>query len=237
MRFRSLASSSAGNSYELEMAGCQLILEAGISASRIMAGFNFDLSRVQGVLVTHEHGDHACGVKELLHLGRQVYTSEGTARALRIQDHHGVRVVRPRSPFQLGRLTCWGIPVIHDALEPLGFLIQSPAPQLERALFITDSSWAPVKLKGVTHLLIECNFQEDRLEAAVARGSTPPAARTRIMASHMGLQGLLRFLAMMDTSRLQEVWILHTSAAHGDPERVKREVRAATGAAVYVCAK
>lgn len=52
---RCLSSSSSGNCYLLESKTECLVLEAGISFKEAKKALNFNISKVKGVLVSHEH--------------------------------------------------------------------------------------------------------------------------------------------------------------------------------------
>ena len=60
-----LGSGSKGNSYAVDDGRSVLLLEAGLPASKITAGYRELLPRVVGCLITHEHMDHARGAAEL----------------------------------------------------------------------------------------------------------------------------------------------------------------------------
>ena len=77
-------SSSAGNNYLLADGNSSLMLEAGLKPKDIMKqGINF--SNIQGLLVTHEHGDHSKYINDILLAGRfDVWASRGTLEALGI---------------------------------------------------------------------------------------------------------------------------------------------------------
>lgn len=64
-----LASGSTGNAYAVDDGESALLLEAGLPAKRILSGFLPLLPRVAGCLITHEHGDHACGAVGLAGAG------------------------------------------------------------------------------------------------------------------------------------------------------------------------
>jgi len=50
---------SSGNCYLLTVNDQTLVIEAGINFTKVKKALSFDLSGVVGVLVSHEHGDHA----------------------------------------------------------------------------------------------------------------------------------------------------------------------------------
>ncbi|MZK62262.1 MBL fold metallo-hydrolase, partial [Clostridium beijerinckii] len=73
-----LASGSTGNCYIVQAGDEILLLECGINFKNIKQGLGFDLSKVKGCLVTHEHKDHSKAINEVMKAGIDVYMSEGT---------------------------------------------------------------------------------------------------------------------------------------------------------------
>ena len=68
MQVSVLASGSKGNAVYVEMDGVRLLLDAGISATRIKKGLaaeGIDAASLDGVLITHEHRDHIAGLVTL----------------------------------------------------------------------------------------------------------------------------------------------------------------------------
>ena len=82
MRFESLASSSSGNAYSVSDQDTRILLECGVSHSKLQKLSGFKLSEFQACLVSHEHKDHAKSVADLISRGMEVYMSQGTAEAL-----------------------------------------------------------------------------------------------------------------------------------------------------------
>ena len=71
MRFEALASSSAGNAYVVSDRETRILLECGISHSKLQKLSGFKLSEFAACLVTHEHKDHA--KRQRLQIGGMVY--------------------------------------------------------------------------------------------------------------------------------------------------------------------
>lgn len=55
MFLKVIGSSSHGNSYILESKTGSLLLECGIQFKKIQKAVNFDLSKLRGCLISHEH--------------------------------------------------------------------------------------------------------------------------------------------------------------------------------------
>ena len=232
MDIRVLASGSAGNCYCVSDGSTSLLLECGISVKQIRRGLGFGLTNVAACLVSHEHQDHAKAVADVLRAGVEVYTSPGTIKALGL-EHHRLRPVRAKETFKVGTWTVRAFETQHDAQEPLGFLLHSRASN-ERLLYATDTYYIRYKFPGLTHIMVECNYAADILEANVKRGSVPEVLKKRLLTSHFSLDNVKEFLQANDLSKVQEIWLLHLSDGNSDEERFKQEVMQLTGKPTYI---
>ena len=232
MDIKVLASGSAGNCYRVSDGSTSLLLECGISVKQIRRGLGFGLTNVAACLVSHEHQDHAKAVADVLRAGVEVYTSPGTIKALGL-EHHRLRPVRAKETFKVGTWTVRAFETQHDAQEPLGFLLHSRTSN-ERLLYATDTYYIRYKFPGLTHIMVECNYAADILEANVKRGSVPEVLKKRLLTSHFSLDNVKEFLKANDLSQVREIWLLHLSDGNSDAERFKREVQALTGRPVYI---
>ena len=93
MRFAVLGSGSGGNATVVEAGGMRLLVDAGLSAKQLvtrMRSVGIDPAQLDGVLLTHEHGDHVRGLKVLLkQFNLPVYTTPATARIVKEQGIEG----------------------------------------------------------------------------------------------------------------------------------------------------
>ncbi|MDO7908461.1 MBL fold metallo-hydrolase [Paenibacillus sp. JX-17] len=234
IEIRSLGSSSAGNVYRVTDGKTPLLLEAGLKYKSIQQALAFKLSEIAGCLVSHEHGDHSVAIKDLMKAGMNIYTSQGTADALNILGHR-LRPVAAQTPFQIGTWTILPFDVQHDAAEPLGFLLANTAG--DKLLFATDTYYLKYKFKGLTHIMIECNYSTDILYRNVAAGYIPAVLKGRVMKSHFSLENVKEFLKANDLHRVQEIHLLHLSDGNSDEARFKREIMALTGKPVFVAGR
>lgn len=225
-----LASSSSGNCYAVTDGATPLLLECGIRFKDIQAGTGHRVTSMAGCLVSHEHGDHAKAVSDVARAGVDVYASQGTIDALGV-THHRLRPIRAHHKFQLGSWTVLPFDIIHDAAEPLGFLLVSEA---GKVLYLTDTAYCPYRFNGLTHLLIEANYSLDIIRQNVAAGSIPLSHKNRVIRSHMSIERVLDMLRANDLSRVREIWLLHMSAQSGDEAAFRRRVQEATGKPTFV---
>ncbi|PPA70070.1 MBL fold metallo-hydrolase [Jeotgalibacillus proteolyticus] len=226
-----LGSSSKGNAYRISDGRTSLLLEAGIKFRDIQRKLDFKTSDLAGCLISHEHGDHRSGLKDVLRAGIDVYMSPGTAEAIGI-DHHRVNKVENKKPFKIGTWTVMPFDVQHDVSEPFGFLLQNQAG--EKLLFATDTYYIRYKFQNLTHIMIETNYSMNILKENIAAGRVPSIMRKRLMQSHFSLEHALDFFKANDLSKVQEIWLLHLSDNNSDEEFFKREVQKVTGKIVKI---
>lgn len=231
IEIKTLATGSKGNCYWVSDGTTPLLLEAGINFRDIRIALDFKTRDLAGCLVTHEHGDHSKCVKDIAKAGIDVYMSHGTADALNI-DNHRIKRVKAKESFQLGTWKIMPFEVEHDVSEPMGFLLANKSG--DKLLFATDTYYIRYKFKGLTHLLIECNYSKKILDENIAAGIVPKVMRKRLIQSHMSLENLKDMLAANDLSKVQEIHLLHLSDSNSDEALFKREIQELTGKVVYV---
>lgn len=232
-----LASGSSGNAYAVDDGESVLLLEAGIPAKKILSGFLPLLPRVAGCLITHEHGDHACGAVGLAGRGIDLYATAGTFASVPGDvPAHRRRDAQKGVQFRLGSWIVLPFETEHDAAEPVGFLLYSLAAQ-EKLLFATDTYYIPNTFRGLNVVMVECNYSRDLLEENIKAGRIPRLLKNRLLRSHFSLDNVKTFLAANDLSDCRRIYLLHLSGGNSDPERFKREIQELTGIVTAVCGK
>src|SRR6266540_2036162 len=82
-----LGSGSAGNSALVATEHCKILIDGGLSARQLvlrLAQCGVMPSQLDGILLTHEHGDHVCGLEVLCRkLEVPIYCNALTAEAIR----------------------------------------------------------------------------------------------------------------------------------------------------------
>ena len=206
MRFEALASSSSGNAYIVSDQDTRILLECGVSHSKLQKLSGFKLSEFQACLVSHEHKDHAKSVADLISRGMEVYMSQGTAEAL---ETDGVTLIENMEQFNVGSLDIVPFTTFHDAAEPLGFLVKSRVDG-DVLAFATDTVNLRYKFPGLNILAIEANYDKQILERCER---IPEKVRYRITNAHMEIDTLCDYLRSLDLSQCREIHLLHLSDA------------------------
>ncbi len=228
---KTIASGSKGNCYKISDGTTTIMIECGIRFRKIQEAFNFELSKVSGCLISHEHQDHCRSVKKIMGMGINCYMSQGTAAALTLAGHR-LKTVKPLKPFVVGSFTILPFPTQHDCAEPFGYLLQSE--KGGKLLFITDSYFCKYKFKGVNYYMIECNYSVEILKENIASGIVPEAIRNRIVKSHFELENVKEFFRANDMTQCREIYLIHLSENNADPNFFKSEIQAVAGKPVYV---
>ena len=228
MKLKVLGSSSHGNCYILSTPTGSLILDVGLQWRVIQKGLGFDLSKVVGVVLSHEHKDHSKAVPDLLKAGIDLYLSKQTKQAVGANESHRAITIEPLKQFTAGNFTVLGFPTEHDCEGSLGFLIQHK-PTGEKLLFLTDSFYCKYKFKGLNYIMIECNYIKETLDANIEAGLINEAMKPRLLQSHFSLENVKKFLQANDLSQCRKIVLLHLSYSNSDATRMIREITELTG--------
>lgn len=228
MKIKVLASGSTGNATVISDGITSLLLDAGISIDKLQQLTNYNISKIDGCLITHEHKDHSEAIEDLQMYGISVFASLGTQTKCNIKT----KTIKALNEFEIGTFKVLPFDLEHDAEEPLGFLLHSKVTD-EKVLYATDTKFIRYKFKGLTHIIIECNYDDETLREKTSDPKYAMERGGRVYRSHMGLNTLLKFLQATDRSRLRQIHLIHMSKTSCDQNKAKRAVQALTGVEVY----
>ena len=230
IKIKTLASGSTGNAYRLTDGKTSLLVECGIPIREIKEGLNFRLSEIDGCLISHSHLDHSKSFKNILRAGIPVFTGIETIKTIDTVSEHKIHGITPLKQFKIGTFTIIGFPLVHD-VPNLGFLIASGK---EKLCFITDTAYCGYRFNGLTHIMVECNYQDDVLQQNVDKGICSVSLKNRIIETHSSLKQTIGFLQANDLSEVKEIHLIHLSDRNSDAEFMRNEVIKETGKPVYI---
>ena len=224
-----LGSSSKGNCYILDNGNEALILEAGVGLKSVKEALGFNVRKVVGCCVTHQHNDHSGHIK---HFVGQFHTLalQCVWEAKGIRDSRAVSIAAGRS-YQMGNFLIMPFNVEHD-VPCVGYLIHHPSMGL--VLFATDTCTLDYTIPGLNHVLIECNYSVEALRQAIEDGRTDQSQVARLAKSHLEFASTKAFLNRNDLSKVAEVVLIHLSGNNADRGRFVSEIEALTGKPTYV---
>ena len=206
----------------------RVLLDCGLNltdSERRLARLGLAPRDIDGMLVTHEHGDHAHGVFDFAAAHDiVVYLTYGTMLAMKAEGKviEGVRMVfvNGRQSEALGAMQVIPFTVPHDAREPVQFVLSDG----ERKLGVLTDIGAPTAhvtqmLSGLDALVLECNYDRDMLWS----GSYPKWLKQRIAGpfGHLDNEDSARLLGALDCSKLKHIVGAHLSQQNNKPQIVR----------------
>lgn len=235
MKIEVIASGSTGNCYKVSNENTTLLIECGIPYKRIQEALNFKVTDIDGVLVSHEHGDHSKACKDLIKAGVDLYMTKGTKEALKL-DSHRVKTFEESNDktyrwFEIGSLKIKPFKSIHDAKEPANFYILNKRTD-ERLLFITDTMYVEGRFNIIDYLMVEVNYVRETINN---NSKIDPVLRKRIKENHMSLETAVDFLKKCNLSRLKKIYVLHLSDHNSNAEFIKESLQELTGVSIEIC--
>lgn len=232
MKLKVVGTGSSGNCYILENDNESLIIECGVHFKEIKKALNFNFSKVVGCIVTHEHGDHAVGVAEVMAAGINVYATYGTHKVRGSAINHRAKVCKSKEQFQIGNFRVIPFDVKHDAAEPVGFFINHP--DTGNTLFLTDSVYSPYTFKNLNNIIIEANYSKAIIDEKYGAESGKEFLRNRVLRSHFSIENCQQMLAANDLSAVNNIVLIHLSNTNSHEVDFQKAVHDQTGKTVTV---
>ncbi len=185
MKLTVLGSGSTGNAVLIVAGETRVLVDAGLSAKEIvrrLALVGEDVHSLDAVLVTHEHGDHAGGLRVLLRtVDCPVYISGKTcdayiserfklatdeprkrARALQNRVEH----IESSRDFRIGEIDFHPFTIPHDAADNFGFTAMHQGVKIATLMdFGHMTTLITEQLRGCAAIVIESNHSRDMLKA------------------------------------------------------------------------
>ncbi len=230
VQFTILGSGSGGNCAYLEAGDTRVLIDAGFSGRQIrqrLATIGRAPEGLDGILITHEHSDHIQGLTQLAaKLGIPLYCNRLTHEAVEgiLETRFACQLFQTGATFDLGNLQVETFSVPHDACDPVGFLIRTPAGNIG---FLTDLGHATKlvlqRVRPANVLVLETNHDLRLLQEDTRR---PWSIKQRILSRH----GHLSNAAAADAAEqivsgdLRQLYLGHLSRDCNRPELAYRTV-------------
>ncbi|MEM7790888.1 MAG: MBL fold metallo-hydrolase [Verrucomicrobiota bacterium] len=225
--FQILGSSSCGNCALLSTGYSKILIDAGFSAKRIcelLEGIGESIDSIDAVFLTHEHSDHAQGIRGLAKRSDlPIFANRDTADAVqaKLSKRANWRIFQTGTEFKFRDLEVRSFTLPHDAYDPVGFrfcwgmegdLFTPP----ESLAWVTDLGYVPQHVRehicSVKTLVIEANYDEKLLDQDEKR---PWSTKQRIRGrhGHLSNEAVFSFLNSLESieNRLQKVYLAHLS--------------------------
>ena len=244
MELCSIASGSSGNCIYVGTDATHLLVDVGISGKKTEGGLNSigqSLKNIDGILVTHEHSDHICGLGVLsrkYHI--PIFATRGTIAAIKMSSSVGkieeelFVPIKADESFRIKDITVEPMRTSHDAAEPVAYRMRYENKKIAIATDLgTYNEYTVECLKGMDLLFLEANHDVNMLQV----GPYPYQLKRRILGDRGHLSNELsgQLLKRIAHEKLQGVILGHLSKDNNIPELAYETVRVelAMGSEVY----
>ncbi|MEM6544141.1 MAG: MBL fold metallo-hydrolase [Pseudomonadota bacterium] len=242
LQLASLGSGSRGNATVVRTPDTCLLVDCGFSykdVCRRLRRLNLDVSDLDALLITHEHGDHCNGIDTLLSAAKiPVYMSYGTAQCdkmAKLQRVGAKKLIQCEGEqidvwkfnagdrFRIGDVDVQSVPVPHDAREPVQFRFDARG---ARAGLLTDLGWVTSHVQQAYQdchaLVLEFNHDHIMLE----NGPYPAALKRRIggRLGHLSNRDAVAMLRQLDHHLLQALVCAHISEENNSEQVARAEI-------------
>lgn len=230
MEFKVLSSGSKANGYILKGENESLVLEAGVPVKEALKAVDYRINSIQGVLVSHRHGDHSIFLNQYLKKGMKVYASEDVLvnRGAEIIGFKQ-RIVSMKT-FQVGGFIIIPFDVTHD-VPTHGFYVSHK--EMGNLVFMTDAFLCEYSFPNVSHWIVEANYSDEILGQNISEGAVHFSMKDRLYGSHMELDKTCQYLEKQDLETARTVVLIHLSERNSDPGYFEKMVRQVVGVPVY----
>jgi phosphoribosyl 1,2-cyclic phosphodiesterase len=240
MKITVLGSGSTGNAVLIVAGNTRVLVDAGLSAkelARRLAIVGEDAQRLDAVLVTHEHGDHAGGLRVLLNsVDCPVYISAKTLDAY-VSERFSVNTDEPRRrvkalgdrveeiessrDFKIGEIDFHPFTIPHDAVDNFGFTATHQGVKIATVMdFGHITTLVTERLRGCAAIVVESNHSRDMLKAC---DSYPWELKQRILSrlGHLSNEDLADWITDGFDGSAKYIVLAHLSQRANNPYLAK----------------
>ena len=222
LSFTLLGSSSSGNTTLVSDGDTRILVDVGLSGRetfRRLRELGVEPEDISAIVVSHEHGDHCRGVGPFVKsLDIPVFMTDGALENSKIvMDPAKHRRIVAGSSFDVYGIQFTGFSVPHDAVDPLGFVIEKDGIKIGIALDLGYlSNLVLERLKGCDAIILESNHDIRMLKA----GPYPWALKQRVMSrrGHLSNDSVAKFLESDFDGNASHVILAHLSKQNNLPE-------------------
>lgn len=247
MKVTVLGSGSTGNAVLIASGETNVLVDAGMSAREIvrrLCEVGIDPKKLDGILVTHEHGDHIGGLRVLLGMvdcpvfisqitedayydtraGGTNGDSESTKRRNAMKNR--AAEVESTREFRIGDIDFEPFSVPHDAVDNFGFVAKKDGVKVATLMdFGHITPLIKEKLTGCDAIIVESNHSRDMLRTCSVYTWD---LKQRIMShtGHLSNEDLSEWLTNDFDGRARHIVLAHLSQRANEPNlaRITAEI-------------
>jgi phosphoribosyl 1,2-cyclic phosphodiesterase len=240
MKFTVLGSGSTGNAILLCAGQTKILIDAGLSAKEIVrrcGEMGVNAAELSAIVITHEHGDHASGLRVLLKsVNCPVYLSGATLEAYLFENRNvrpdegfkRTEAVRGRiveiessQEFRIGEIDFEPFSVPHDAADNFGFVAKFGGVRVACATDLGQmTTLVSQKLRRCDAIIIESNHNSMMLKTCPYY-SWDLKQRIASRTGHLSNEDLAAWLTEEFDGAARHIVLAHLSQRANEPHLAK----------------
>lgn len=219
MKVDILASGSQGNCIALTSQGQTILIDAGIAKTKIekaLLEVGIRADQVSAIFITHAHGDHVKGLPFANKYRIPVMAAPEEWKNIRNVDNDLKRVVHESSMSWPDTFTIHPFNVHHDALEPLGYVVETKTDICSVCLDTGKiDEQMLLKMIGSNIFIIEANHEPNLVEES----DYPNSVKARILShiGHLSNEQAAEALSRLIQGRNEQIYLTHLSGSNNFP--------------------
>ncbi|HHT50083.1 MAG TPA: MBL fold metallo-hydrolase [Eubacteriaceae bacterium] len=224
MKVCSIASGSSGNCIYVETKNTKLLIDSGLSGKTITQSLDTIGTKgndLDGILVTHDHNDHVCGVGILSRkYDIPIYANFATWEEIKDKigkvKEKNIKYFEDK-PFEIKDFFIEPFSIPHDACDPVGFSLYGNSKKMSIA---TDlgyiDSMILEKLYGADMVILEANHDVNMLTI----GPYPYFLKRRVLSElgHLSNDSAGKALVKLVEMGSERALLAHLSRENNFPE-------------------
>jgi len=225
LKYCSIGSGSSGNCHVVTYKDTGILVDAGLAGKTITSGIqqaDFDIEKIRGIFITHEHSDHIKGAGIMSRkLDIPIYANLKTWCSMKdkignIKEENMV-VFDNDKTYVLGDLKIRPFSIPHDSEDAVGYNIYSEKEKMSIATdigYITENIRKNVK--GSKLVVLESNYDPNML----MMGSYSYALKKRVMSEggHLSNEEAASFCIELVEGGTESILLAHLSKENNFPE-------------------
>lgn len=218
MHFSVLASGSTGNAFFVETEDQSFLVDAGLSGKALEGLFSDigrDMSKLSGILVTHEHSDHIKGLGVIARKHKlPIYANAKTWNAM--ERNIGQIPIEQKFHFEMEQIKTFGsldiesFGVSHDAAEPMFYSFHHDG---KKVVLITDTGYVSDRVKGIISNAEAYIFESNHDVSMLRMGRYPWNIKRRILSDvgHVSNEDAALAMSEVAGDRTKRIYLAHLS--------------------------
>ena len=226
LKYCSIGSGSSGNCHYVGSKDTNILVDAGLSGKKITGSLEeigVDPTKLDGILVTHEHSDHIKGIGILSRRYKlPIYINYKTWLATKSKigkvDENLVNIFENDKAYNIKDLLVKPFSISHDASDPVGFSFTNEKDN--KISIATDIGHVSENIRknilGSDLVILESNYDKEML----LMSSYTYALKKRVMSDigHLSNEDAAKFVVDLINNGTEHILLAHLSRENNFPQ-------------------